>query len=524
MNPNDPNFERHELLGLTDAMLNGTASPDDQRRLADILERSAEARQTYLRYAMVHGQLGLTPTLLADAERSLANPRPAPIHTKWKPVHVLRIAAVLAISTIVAWFVLSPSTKTDDLHYDNRVLPVQMVATLTTNESSNAHARISPQTFNVATGETRLDADNGATVRITGPALFGINSGTSGVLFGGRIQARMDTPDSTFSVLTQGHRIVDLGTEFTMSVLDHNRVRVEVVDGEVEVQSRNPIPVLYLSFDQPVTSTDDRFNVLMGPFTADPDKAARRVNGIVGSGAYQFDNTRKSSIRLHGKTGHNVGTGPLAFSSGLTIEAMIVSNWSGKHGDYDEIYRKEDGVHRVLLSFQNDAENNFDVPNLPPSRVLSFGIFLEGHGYSELDMPLDGRDGRPTLADLTDGQPHHVVATYDSFTGRKAIYIDGQRRYEHTFPVGSLILSGGPAIPTIGNHHSKEPFTGIIDELALYDFALTENVIKEHYQNASSGKPYFAAPTNADPWRFERRIRQGEQFVLHRFAAGPGVQ
>ena len=97
MNPNEPNLEYDELLELTDAMLNGTASPDDQRRLADTLERSAEARQTYLRYAMVHGQMGLTPTLLADAERTLANPRTTRTRTTWNPIRLLRIAAVLAI-------------------------------------------------------------------------------------------------------------------------------------------------------------------------------------------------------------------------------------------------------------------------------------------------------------------------------------------------------------------------------------------------------------------------------------------
>ena len=164
--------------------------------------------------------------------------------------------------------------------------------------------------------------------------------------------------------------------------------------------------------------------------------------------------------------------------------------------DYDEIFRKEDGNHRMLLSFQNDDDvNNFDVPEVTPGPCLSFGLHLEQHGYSELDMPLDGRDGRPTMGELTDGRPHHIVAAYDSFTGQKAIYVDGRLRFSHDFPVGNLILNGGPSPAVIGSHRNSEPFTGTIDEVAFYDFALSPDEISAHHQRAMRGEPYFAPQT-----------------------------
>ena len=164
--------------------------------------------------------------------------------------------------------------------------------------------------------------------------------------------------------------------------------------------------------------------------------------------------------------------------------------------DYDEIFRKEDGNHRMLLSFQNDGDlNNFDIPEVTPGPCLSFGLHLEQRGYSELDMPLDGRDGRPTLGEMTDGRPHHIVAIYDSFTGRKAIYVDGRLRFSHDFPVGNLILNGGPSPAVIGNHRNSEPFTGTIDEVALYDFALSPDEISAHHLRAMGGEPYFGPQT-----------------------------
>lgn len=160
--------------------------------------------------------------------------------------------------------------------------------------------------------------------------------------------------------------------------------------------------------------------------------------------------------------------------------------------DYDEIFRKEDGNHRMLLSFQNDGvSNKFAVPAVSPGPCLSFGLHLEQQGYSELDMPLDGNAGRPSLPEMTDGRPHHIVATYDSFTGRKAIYIDGRLRFSHDFPVGTIILNGGPAPAEIGNFRNLEPFTGTIDEVAFYDFALSHDEISTHNQRAMRGEPYF---------------------------------
>jgi hypothetical protein len=51
------------------------------------------------------------------------------------------------------------------------------------------------------------------------------------------------------------------------------------------------------------------------------------------------------------RPGAEVGTGNMACSSGISIEALLVCRWSGRHMDYDEIFRKEDGNHRMLLSF-----------------------------------------------------------------------------------------------------------------------------------------------------------------------------
>jgi hypothetical protein len=313
--------------------------------------------------------------------------------------------------------------------------------------------------------------------------------------------------------------VVDLGTEFRVSQLDADRVAVTVLDGDVEVQSRVRLPVCYWPFDDLENDkrvTTDAVQSLPAAF----GDALQRCDGIVGPGALRFDNSMGSFARVQGGTGKKVGLGTLSAADGITVETLIISHWTAAFRDYDEIYRKEDGNCRVLLCFQNDGDRHtrHAEPAVALGPCLSFGLHLAGRDYKELDMPLDGRDGRPTVAELTDGRPHHVVATYDSFTGRKAIFIDGALRFEHVYPAGTLIVSGGPEPAFIGSHSGHENYRGVIDELALYDFALTAEEIAEHHGRARRGETYFG-PRPARPhsprWQAITRITEGQTRIFN---------
>lgn len=132
----------------------------------------------------------------------------------------------------------------------------------------------------------------------------------------------------------------------------------------------------------------------------------------------------------------------------------------------------------------------------PPVAIgpaLSLGLDIGG-AYNELDMPLDGQDGRPTLAYLENGNPHLVVATYDSASGAKDIYIDGSLAYSYGETPGSLLLSGGNAAAYIGNlNNGNEPFSGKIDEVAFWNNALTASQVSAQWTNVQNGRNYFAA-------------------------------
>jgi hypothetical protein len=544
------------VLELAEQVLAETASDKEIAELESLMVAEPELRRVYLRYTLLHGQLALTTAILPEAglrplssRKSLSldvlpPPRPASgrggrgvrgesleigsktlvrpkLHSPAGHRSSIIVATSLAATILLvasagvylagSWDHLGgvssnlPELANNDLatgdaatggHYDNRNLPVQIVGILNSDRLRN----ISPTTLTVHEGATHLTTTDGTDVQIEGPAMFGASSRSEGVLFEGSVHANLTRPESKYSIQTSSLRVVDRGTNFRVAKMDHDQIRVDVIDGEVEVQSRVRRPLYYWSFDEggSAATVDSESNL---QYSHDHLKQS---TGLVGAGALVFENQKDEGVHIETGTGAEVGTGNMACSSGISIEALVVCRWSGRPMDYDEIFRKEDGNHRMLLSFQNDGGlNNFDDPKVTPGPCLSFGLHLEGHGYSELDMPLDGNDGRPSLNELTDGRPHHIVATYDSFTGRKTIYVDGRQRFSHGFPVGTLILNGGPTPAAIGNYNNREPFTGTIDEVAFYDFALSPDEVSAHHQRAMRGESYFqpqSSPLATDRW------------------------
>ncbi len=94
---------------------------------------------------------------------------------------------------------------------------------------------------------------------------------------------------------------------------------------------------------------------------------------------------------------------------------------------------------------------------------------------------------------ITEGDWHHVVATYDGASG--ALYLDGAR-------VGTTGMSGPLLVDGqlfIGHRNASgmtdaAGFTGAIDEVAVYDHALTSREVSRHHQAGVDGTAENAFP------------------------------
>lgn len=137
------------------------------------------------------------------------------------------------------------------------------------------------------------------------------------------------------------------------------------------------------------------------------------------------------------------------------------------------------------------------------------GIFSLGHhDYRDellLFLEPDGRVGifnhkflgnfNVRLSDsiVNDGQWHFIVGQLTGSGKLKDlhIFIDGVEETGTSQGDAPDIVDSTPRIATIGRRAKSFPFTGLIDEVAVYNRALTPEEIQQHYQNGFFGLGYL---------------------------------
>ena len=95
---------------------------------------------------------------------------------------------------------------------------------------------VAGQQLELSSGTARIDFVSGASVSISGPAIFEAQSGLAGRLTVGQLQVTASTPESKgFTIHTRTARFVDLGTQFNAEATADGHCRVDVISGEVLV-------------------------------------------------------------------------------------------------------------------------------------------------------------------------------------------------------------------------------------------------------------------------------------------------
>ncbi len=256
-------------------------------------------------------------------------------------------------------------------------------------------------------------------------------------------------------------------------------------------------PIHYWGFDGQTDRAVDTASAAHGMVAQN----TKRIDGHIGQGAFDFDNSDNARIDLGSGGGTAPGTGSFAANDGITIEAFIKPVFSDLANETEDIFNKGQGEQgsAISLSFVHQKISHSKKMQQSFLHQFTFGLYIIGQGYQELKLMLDGQAGRPSANDIYDGNFHHIVASYDVKSGRKAIYIDGVQLARYQYPPGSKLLSGGAEKATIGNQANRgqlpnTAFSGAIDEVAFYDFALPEYTVQQHLKYTQQGLNYFGLP------------------------------
>lgn len=210
-----------------------------------------------------------------------------------------------------------------------------------------------------------------------------------------------------------------------------------------------------------------------------------------------------------------------------TVPGGLVGWWAGQDNAYDNT-----GHHAGILvdgasfaegqigrAFRFDGVDDFvqipDAPGLDLGQALTLEFWVNQDAFSrrylvsKIPGSSTGNFGLHTLADgrlrfvtydttfrfvdsasgLTPGRWHHVAVTADTVADEVRFFLDGQMEsvhaWPHPLPVNDAPLTFGTGE---GGISSAGAFNGLLDEISLYDRALTAGEIGEVYGAGVLGK------------------------------------
>ena len=295
-----------------------------------------------------------------------------------------------------------------------------------------------------ATADGTATSANSDYVAESGTLNFGINDGTKTVI-----------------VVVQGDTNVEADEAFSVNL--SNAVGATVADpfgvGTITTDDGIPAPEGLVSWWTADATTAD----LMGRNDAVLIDGAGYAAGQVGQ-AFDFDGVN-DRVQL-----------PDSESLKLT-ESLSIEGWIN--------VRSYPNSGHGLILFRGDDRGGLDpyFMTIRPDGALQFSITALGGGAT-------------LTAPISLNQFLHVAGTLDDATGTMRLYVDGFMAAETTTnvrPFGDLDASQNPGIG-IGNHGGASatphnfPFDGLIDELSVYNRALTDLEVQGIYDAGAAGK------------------------------------
>jgi hypothetical protein len=220
--------------------------------LGSFIESDSELRRRYLEYCQIHGLLRSEHGLLAswgvpELEVNQAA-SPANRWRSWRNPAItmwLVAAALMAVMAIPIWRLASDdATPTAAITPPYRGTPVaRLTKQVRANfaygpkgETAAAAGQVMPQgTYELKTGIVELQSNSGAVMTIEGPSVFTLADDQCVRVESGRIAVHVPKQAVGFRVEIANATVVDLGTDFAVEAVSGKNSEVHVFDGKVQV-------------------------------------------------------------------------------------------------------------------------------------------------------------------------------------------------------------------------------------------------------------------------------------------------
>lgn len=254
----------NRTVQLIDALLQETISESEQMELEQILKEDADQRQLYIDYLQVHSGLASWAAETRDADPWVPQHVETRTDSQWNASRfvlllissVVAATLLLSLSYYAGWSIGSgqeshivniPETKSSESSPAASEPQTDHIALLTqavgveweTPRDLQAGAGLSAGWLKLESGTIQVEMISGASVLIEGPAAIKLISPLKAFCEYGKVRASVPEQAQGFSVATSRLNVVDLGTEFTLSLDETGNGQVQVIDGKVELHAAN---------------------------------------------------------------------------------------------------------------------------------------------------------------------------------------------------------------------------------------------------------------------------------------------
>ena len=235
-----------EFAELLAGFIDDKLSPEQTKRLADIIQEDPSARELYLEHCRMHATLAWEHGVLGGISFPEEEPDSTivelPSWKRWS--RPLMLAASLALVASITWMTIIPQVRKTIWNSHDAVGTVVRKSGGQLNVENlklqlNQGDILRPGKYQFSEGLTQFVLKNQVEVLVEAPAEFTIESPFRLQLNKGRLSANVPDKGKGFTVITPNAEIVDFGTEFGVEVGSDTESEIHVFEGEVEVKTEN---------------------------------------------------------------------------------------------------------------------------------------------------------------------------------------------------------------------------------------------------------------------------------------------
>jgi len=437
----------------------------------------------------------------------------------WKN-RIMLIAAlvIVGVSTV---YIMNPFGSSNPENGDTIVASLQRTDGVQWTNENDAHqlgkALTTGQSIKIDAGLLEVNLNGRGSLVIEGPAHLDFTSSMEAVLHRGSLVMSATELGHGYTVKTPNGKIVDLGTEFAVSVDENNTVETHVITGSVEAVSANGKSVTLKRNDALRFDDADGKSILadVGKFYTSLPPIHQQTKSI----HWSFDEGKNLLAKAVGELGKQSNvSNDLVFnaadegSSPKWIQGIVNTGiyLDGKGAYAQSNYKGIQGSQARTVCFWLKVPKKFSLRQ--GFGIVSWGSPInQGETWQISVNPLaeDGAIGRLRLGlhggqivgstDLRDDEWHHIaVVLYGGSqpnVGTHALlYVDGKKeavsraslqevktitkKDDHGVWVGRNVTYRDNS----RQHGHGRFFRGGIDELSIFDAALSQNELKEIMQ------------------------------------------